>query len=316
MQSRAFDTGQLLAFDRIARERSFSRAARLLDIAQPTISERIRVLERAVGGPLFVRGGAGRGRRGVELTDLGASFLPYARRALDVLEAGVEVARQAQAGERGRASLGVLESLSGHFLGPLLANFHAAHPAVEVLVRAGRHPQLIELLLDGVVSLAIVAWPCPEALVTDLEPLVHLRERVVLVAAPSHPLARAGRVTAEQITTAARPFLVLRWWLELPEPLARLAERAEPRVDLPMDTGRQMVLHGSGAGFFPWMQVAAPIAAGHLRPIEVVDLAELVRDAALVRRAAAPELGPPSRALVEAIRRRADELGLLSTSHL
>jgi DNA-binding transcriptional LysR family regulator len=46
--------------------------------------------------------------RGAELTDLGASFLPYAQRALKVVESGVEVARQSQAGERGRASIGVL----------------------------------------------------------------------------------------------------------------------------------------------------------------------------------------------------------------
>src|SRR5215472_13141708 len=120
------DTAQLLAFERIVRERSFSRAARALGIAQPTISERIRALERAVGGPLFVRAG-----RGVELTDLGATFLPFARRALEVLGAGVEAARQTQAGTQGRATLGVLESLSGGFLGPALAGFHAAHPNVE-----------------------------------------------------------------------------------------------------------------------------------------------------------------------------------------
>src|SRR5207253_3122144 len=86
-------------------------------------------------GPLFVRGG-----RGAPLTDLGASFLPYARRSLELLDAGVEAARQAQAGARGRATIGVLESLSGSFLGPALAEFHASHPGVEVLARAGRRP--------------------------------------------------------------------------------------------------------------------------------------------------------------------------------
>src|ERR1051326_4685745 len=152
------DTAQLAAFERIVRERSFSRAARALDIAQPTISERIRALEKTVGGPLFVRGG-----RGAELTDLGASFLPFAVRALEVLTAGVEAARETRSGERGRVTLGVLESLSGSFLGPALAGFHASHPGVDVLVRAGRHPQLMQLLLDGVVSLALIAWPCPES---------------------------------------------------------------------------------------------------------------------------------------------------------
>jgi DNA-binding transcriptional LysR family regulator len=304
------DTGQLVAFDRVVRERSFSRAARVLGIAQPTISERIRALEQAVGGALFVRG-ARRTGRGAELTDLGASFLPYARRALEVLDAGVEVGRQSQAGERGRVTIGILESLSGTFLGPVLAGFHSAYPGVEVLVRAGRHPQLMELLLDGVVSMAIVAWPCPEAVATELAVLLRLSERVVLAAAPRHPLARARKVEAEHVATQAKPFLLLRWWLELPAPLARLAERAQPRLDLPMDTGRQMVLHGSGAGFFPWMQVVEPIAAGQLREVAVVDLAPLLRDSALVRRAGAPPLGPASQALVEAIRRRADQLGIL-----
>jgi DNA-binding transcriptional LysR family regulator len=303
------DTGQLIAFDRVVRERSFSRAARVLDLAQPTISERIRALERAVGGPLFVRG-AGRGGRGAEMTDLGASFLPYARRALEVLDAGVEAARQSQSGERGRATIGVLESLSGSFLGPALAGFHAAHPGVEVLVRAGRHPQLVELLLDGVVSMAIVAWPCPEPLAEELTVLLALRERAVLVAAPGHPLARASEVEAIQVASLAQPFLLLRWWLELPTAVARLAERAHLRLDVPMDTGRQMVLHGSGAGFFPWMLVAEPIAAGQLREIAVVDLPPLVRESALVRRRGAPPLGPASDALVEAVRRRATQLGI------
>jgi DNA-binding transcriptional LysR family regulator len=299
------NTEQLAAFERVARERSFSRAARALGIAQPTISERVRALETAVGGALFVRGG-----RGAPLTDLGVSFLPYARRAVEVLDAGIAAAREAQAGERGRVTIGVLESLSGSFLGPALARFHAAHPRVEVLVRAGRHPQVIELLLDGVVGMALVSWPCPESLTTELEVLLLLRERAVLVASPGHRLARAGPVDAERVAAQAQPFLLLRWWLDLPPPLARLAERAQPRVDVPMDTGRHMVLHGIGAGFFSWMQVAEPLAAGALREIEVVGMPPLHREAALVRRVGAPPLGPASTALIETVRARASQLGL------
>jgi DNA-binding transcriptional LysR family regulator len=299
------DTAQLTAFDRIVRERSFSRAARALDIAQPTISERIRALERTIGGALFVRGG-----HAAELTDLGASFLPFARRALEVLDAGIDAARQTQAGEHGRATLGVLESLSGSFLGPAVAGFHTAHPGVEVVVRAGRHPQLIELLLDGVVGLAIVAWPCPEPVAAELAVLLSLRERVVLVAAPGHPLARRREVQVGDVALLAQPLLLLRWWLELPTPLARLAEQAQSRVDVPMDTGRAMVLRGSGAGFFPWMQVAELIETGALREIDVVDLPPLIRESALVRRTAAAAPAPAAMALVETLARRAREVGI------
>jgi len=305
------DTGQLLAFERIVRERSFSRAAHTLNIAQPTISERMRALERAVGGPLFVRGA--RGGRGAELTDLGAEFLPYASRALEVLASGVEAALQAQAGERGRVSIGVLESLSGAFLGPVVADFHAAHPNVDVLVRAGRQPQLMQQLYDGVVSTALVAWPCPESLAGELSRLLLLRERAVLVAAPRHPLARLpeSEVTCEAVVTLAEPLLIMRWWLELPLELARLTQRAQPAVDVPMDTGRLMVLQGRGAGFFPWLQVADAIGAGLLHELAVVDLPPLFRDSALVRRAAAPPAGRASTELTRSIGRRAATLGVL-----
>jgi DNA-binding transcriptional LysR family regulator len=298
------DTEQLLAFDRIVREGSFSRAAWALGIAQPTISARVQALERAVGGPLFVRGA-----RGVALTDLGASFLPFARRALDVLEAGVDAARQAQAGQRGRVTVGVLESLSGSFLGPAVADYHTARPQVELLVRAGRHEQLVELLLDGVIGLALLAWPCADALVTDLEVLLELRERVLLVAAPGHPLAGGAPVDEARVVAEAGPFLLMRWWLSLPPQVARIAQLAGSSVDVPMDTGRQMVLSGAGAGFFPWMQVAESLALGRLREIEVRGLAPLTRESALVRRTATP-LGPAALALVEQLAGRARRLGL------
>lgn len=87
------DIEQLQAFDRIVRDGSFSRAALALNITQPTISARIQGLEQAVGGPLFLRGG-----RAILLTELGESFLPYARRALAVLAEEPEAAGTGHSG--------------------------------------------------------------------------------------------------------------------------------------------------------------------------------------------------------------------------
>jgi len=303
------DTDQLLTFERIVREGSFSRAAWSLDLAQPTVSARIHALEQSVGGPLFARSG-----RGVVLTDLGVSFLPFARRALEVLDAGVEAARQAQVGQRGQVSIGVLESLSGSFLGPALARFHAAHPDVDVLVRAGRQEQLVELFHDAVIRLVLLVWPSHDVLVGDVDVLLTLREPAVLAAAPGHPLARRQAtgepIDQETVLALARPFLLLRWWLTLPPAVASLARRAHPVVDVPMDTGRQMMLSGIGAGFFPWMQVASFVASGQATVIEVADLPSVDRGSALVRRAGAAPLSPAAEALVQAIRERATALGL------
>lgn len=300
------DTDQLLAFERVVREGSFSRAAWALGVGQPAISARIAGLERAVGGPLFTRGG-----RGVALTDLGASFLPYARRAIEVLDAGVETARQSRAGHLGRVSIGALESLSGPLLGPLLGQFHREHPLVEVLVRSGRHEPIVELLRDGVIGLALIIWPCPESIATELDPLLMLREPVTLSVAPGHPLATGGPADSARVAAEARPFLSMRWWLSSPEPVARIAQIARPTIDVPMDTGRQMVLGGVGAAFFPQLQVAEHLRAGRLRGVDLADAPALTRESALVRRRGAAPLSPAAAAFVTMLRERAAQLAIL-----
>src|SRR5258708_33893470 len=90
------------AFERVAGEGSFGRAAPALGVGQPAVSARIQALEDDVGGALFNRG------RRIALPALGESFLPNVRRALEVLRQGAESARVAQAGKRARARLGRL----------------------------------------------------------------------------------------------------------------------------------------------------------------------------------------------------------------
>jgi DNA-binding transcriptional LysR family regulator len=296
----------LTAFERIARAGSFSRAARELQIAQPTISARIHALERTVGGALFVRSG-----RRVTLTDLGASLLPYARRALELLDEGAEAARQAQAGRRGRVTIGVLESLSGAFLGPALSDYCREHPHVEVVVRAGRHEQLMELLYDGIIGMALVAWPCLEALDTSFEALLTMREHVPLTVAAGHPLTAYPALTQRQLIENARPFLLMRWWQTLPQALERLAASMPAVVDVPLDTARHMLLSGAGVGFFTWMQAAEGVASGALVTIPVNDMPQLLRESALVRIKRDIPPAPAAGIFADGIRRRAEQLGLL-----
>src|SRR5437868_1704227 len=95
------DAEQLRTFLQIVREGSFSKAARALDVTQPTVSARLRALEGEVGGPLLRRE-----RPRPELTELGQTFLPFARRALDAMAQGVEAAQMARTGERGQLNIG------------------------------------------------------------------------------------------------------------------------------------------------------------------------------------------------------------------
>ena len=68
---------QLTYFLAAAEHGSFSRAARALFLAQPSLSEQVRALESELGVELLVRT-----RRGVVLTEAGRAFRPEAERVL------------------------------------------------------------------------------------------------------------------------------------------------------------------------------------------------------------------------------------------
>jgi DNA-binding transcriptional LysR family regulator len=297
------DIEQLTAFERVVREGSFSRAALALGLGQPAVSARIQALEARVGGLLFHRG------RRIALTALGETFLPYARRALEVLAEGISAAQLALVGQRGRVRLGVLGSLAGGLAGPALAGFLPAHPHVDVLLRSGNHEVLLEQLLDGLLDLAVITWPVPEPAGSALGAVLVLREPVPLVVHPRHPLA-AREVDAAAVAARAAPLIRLRWWQAHHPAVTALADRAERAVELPMETARQLVMSGTGAGFFTRTYVADELARGDLVEVPVRDLPRLHRDAALVRRTRS-DLSPAAAALVEALRRQAAALGLL-----
>lgn len=300
------DLDQLQAFDRIVREGSFSRAAWTLHIAQPTISARIQALEQEVGGALFVRN-----NRRVSLTERGVSFLPHARRALAALTDGVEAARQAQLGQRGRLTMGALRSLTGGLLGPALADFHAHYPQVECSIHEGRHEQIVELLADGLVELGLVAWPCHEEPMAEIRPLLHFHERVPLIAHRDHPLATRSHVTQADVVALCDFFMLLRWWIVTPPALVHLAEAAHGTGDLPTDTGRYLLMKGIGVGFFPYTLIEAELATGRVVEINLYDFPPLYRDSALVHLARNTALSLPATNFVANIRRQAERLNLV-----
>jgi DNA-binding transcriptional LysR family regulator len=303
----SMDTAQLLAFQRVVREGTFSRAALTLNLGQPALSARIQALEAEVGGQLFTRG------RRVALTALGAHFLPYARRVLETLDEGVRVARSAERGEQGRVTFASLGSLAGGLIGPALVAFTRAHAAVECLARSGDHEFVLELLWDGVVELGLVAWPCHDATARELRPLAVFRESVVLATHAEHPLARSRTTTRAALVRLGRPLLRLRWWQNHDPTLVRLAEESASNLEVPMETARCLVREGAAVGFFPRTYIAEDLARGALVELKVRDLAPLVRESALVRRSRETPLSPATLAFAAAIEAQAANLALKVT---
>jgi DNA-binding transcriptional LysR family regulator len=268
------DTEQLQAFDRIVRDGSFSRAARTLNIAQPTISARIQGLEQVVGGPLFRRGG-----RSIVLTELGESFLPYARRALTVIIEGTEAAQAVQEGKRGRVTVGTIQSLAGGFLASSILDFHDAYPMVEFFVRTGHSEQVVEMLYDGVVKLGLISWPFFNP---DLKLLQHFREALVFIVGAKHSLAAKGSVRLDEVRNVRGHLLRVKWGYATNELASFLEAQKSPMIDLPIDTIRHMLLRSVGGAFLPRALVADELAAGLLVEVAVEDFPTCYRESALV----------------------------------
>jgi DNA-binding transcriptional LysR family regulator len=268
------DLDQLLAFERIAREGSFSRAARGLDITQPAISARIHNLEEELGGPLFVRGG-----HRLTLTERGEQFLAYVQRALAVLQEGQEAVRLSDVGQRGRITIGTPLSLAGGFLAEALLEYHDHHPQIDFYVRTGHSHHVIEMLYDDRARLGLISWPEYNP---DLAVLLRFREPLVLVTHASNTLALLGKVRLEQVRHVRGHLLNLNWGLSSSAFTARVREQGGPMIELPLETARYMLLSGLGAAFMTRGAVAAELRSGQLVEVEVEDLEPAWRESALV----------------------------------
>lgn len=150
---------QLVYFVAVAETRHFTRAAEREHVAQPSLSQQIKALERELGAELFSRA-----RGNIALTDAGETLLPLARRILaDADTARLEVQELAQL-RRGRVRLGATPSVCTGLLPDVLRTFHAAHPGIELLIEEGGSLDLVRELARGSLDLALIALPLPPRL--------------------------------------------------------------------------------------------------------------------------------------------------------
>lgn len=143
---------QLEAFACVARVGTVHEASRQLNLAQPTISLRLRDLERALGTQLFERTG-----RRLRLSQPGISVLEHANRILG--EVGRLKGRVGSNEVSGLVRLGVSETFAVAGLPSLLKLLSTDHPALRVELVIGPSPQLIDDLCERRLDLVIVVNP-------------------------------------------------------------------------------------------------------------------------------------------------------------
>ncbi|CAB3789202.1 LysR family transcriptional regulator [Paraburkholderia fynbosensis] len=179
---------QLKVFVAVARERSFTRAAREFDLTQSAVSRCVRELEDAVELKLFDRT-----TRQVELTNAGASLERRIGRLLDEIELTLLEERAAYDGHTGVVVLASNPVLSSSCVAQALARCASAFPGLIVSVRDQPQSAVLASVEQGEVDFGLVSLAQP----FDNE-LLHaqaiFRTPLHAVIPPTHPLARHDSV--------------------------------------------------------------------------------------------------------------------------
>jgi DNA-binding transcriptional LysR family regulator len=145
------DIRQLEYFVTVVETANFTRAAERVHISQSGVSAQIRRLERELGQPLLDRSG-----KTVRVTDTGAAVLPHARAALAAV-AGIRQAVDELNGlVSGHVSVGMVTACGVVSLFDLLADFHAAHPGIDITLSEDTSDHLVEAVIGGRLDLALV----------------------------------------------------------------------------------------------------------------------------------------------------------------
>jgi len=186
------DLRQLRYFVAIVDAGSLSRAAMVLHVAQPALSQQLAHLERDTGSKLVKRS-----VRGVAPTDAGRAVYRHAQTLLKLAAETADVARGAGVGASGRVRIGLPSSIAMILAAPLLAALHARHPCILVELYESPSTYLAAQLFDERIDLSVLVDRSPspalmsEPLVSESVYFVHERK--------SNPLSACETVSIAQL---------------------------------------------------------------------------------------------------------------------
>ncbi|HWV11062.1 LysR family transcriptional regulator [Pseudomonas sp.] len=169
-------------FVAVAEELHFGRAAELLGISQPPLSQQIQALEQELGVRLFERS-----NRHVALTDAGRLFLEETRQTLAQVSRSVDVVRRAEQGEIGELQIGFTASAPFVSIIPrAVFAFRQAFPAVHLNLQEMTSSEVSQALMERKLQIGMIR---PLELPAELDAVELLREPLMALLHADHPLA-------------------------------------------------------------------------------------------------------------------------------
>ncbi|MEV0196070.1 LysR substrate-binding domain-containing protein [Nonomuraea sp. NPDC050691] len=293
---------QLAYFVAVAEEASFTRAAASLHVAQPGVSAQIRQLERELGQPLFDRSA-----RAVRLTAAGEAVLPYARAALKAVAGARQVVDELTGLLRGHVVMGGVSLPSVLDVPGLLADFHDAHPAVEITLKEADPETVVRDVQTGRMDLGL--FGLGPSVPPGLDVQIVVSRPLVAAVGLDHELA--GRSGIELADLEGRPLLCLPPGTGLRAALEDGCAAAGFRPRVSLEASEPLVLarlaaRGLGVAVLPESAVSG--AEGLVHVMELTG--PRLRGRMAIAWRSEGEVSPAARALIDHARRTLPDLGL------
>jgi DNA-binding transcriptional LysR family regulator len=183
---------QLRCFLATLEHGSFTAAAAELGLAQPSISEQVRLLEQGLGAPLFDRVG-----RGLVPTEAAQALRPHAEQALGAVSEAARAVASVRNVLEGTIRFGVFGTARLYLGSALVADVLRAHPGVRLELIGQNSMEVLEDLRHGRLEAAVIALPIADE---GLQVLPLIRDELVYVSAD--PARVRKPVTAAELALA------------------------------------------------------------------------------------------------------------------
>ena len=264
-------------FCEVCARRSFSDAARVLAVSQPTVSAAVLQIEKDLGVELLDRSS-----RPLGITPAGRLYEAGCRDLLAQIAALEERVREAGEQLAGAVKVAAIYSVGLLEIRTLVKAFEAAHPNAHVQLEYCHPDEVYERVRTGRADLGLVAFPSDS---DEFASTLWQQQPMAVIAPPSHPLADRSSVSLTEL--ADERFVTLKAGLKTRAYLDDLFAARSVRID-PVgqfdnfDTLRRAVAEGDGISIVPAAIVEKDAALGLIRLVRIVD-ASGQSDADLIR---------------------------------
>jgi DNA-binding transcriptional LysR family regulator len=258
---------QLEVFLAVAREKSFSLAAKKIHSSQPTLSEHVSELETELGKQLFFRRGR---RRVVTVTEAGRVFAEFAERAISAIEDGCQALADLDGLTHGSLLIGASTTPGLYVLPKIIAAFRTKYPGVDVKLQIANSQAIEGRVRERELDLGIVGGhalrPGEECLTAGM------RDELVLIVAPEHAWARRRDIAPDSL--ADQPLLVREDGSATRSVTERALQRARVKFRVAMELDhteaiKHGVMAGLGVAFVSLYSVRGEMATGRLRALRL-----------------------------------------------